>query len=142
VATIAATVSGIGWIVTYFQAGRSGARAIKQNATIKHIEAQLEELYGPLSFLLLEGETTFRDLLASLGRNYVFIQGKELTTFELKIWLFWVENDFFPRNEKIKELLATKTHLLEQSRMPGSHLVFLDHYNSWRINHLLWQKEQ
>jgi len=141
VATITVAVSIIGWLVNHVLSGYRDRHNQQLVASLKYIEQQLEELYGPLAFLVLEGRRTFKDLLETLGRNCVFLEGKSLPKDELKLWLFWVENDFFPRNEKIKELLMAKTHLIEGTKIPESYLSFLDHHNSWKINHLRWQKE-
>jgi hypothetical protein len=140
-AIVAAAIAAVGWLITHLLALRAGTRTLRQTAALRHIERQLEELYGPLAFLVLEGRQTFRELLASLGRNYVFLADSPLPHDELNTWLFWIENDFLPRNERIKTLLSTKTHLVEGSAIPKSFLAFLDHHNSWQINHLRWQKE-
>ena len=138
---VAATIAVIGWFISSLLASRTAVRNLKQAAALKHIEKQLEELYGPLAFLMIEGRQTFGELLDSLGRDYIFYSDHPLPEDELKTWLFWVENDFFPRNEKVKRLLASKTHLLEGDEIPDSYQSFLDHYNSWYINHLRWQKK-
>jgi hypothetical protein len=91
--------------------------------------------------LRLEGRQTFSDLRSSLGRNYIFRQDAALSDEDLRTWLFWVENDLLPRNEQIKKLLAEKTHLIEGDRVPESYLQFLDHHNSWSINHRRWREE-
>jgi len=140
-AIVAATVAAIGWFVSYLLTTISTKRSLKQAAALKHIERQLEELYGPLAFLVLEGRQTFRELLTSLGRSYVFTNDHPLPEGELKTWLFWVENDFLPRNEQIKALLSKKTHLLDGADIAPSYLAFLDYHNSWYINHLRWKKE-
>ncbi|MGH9439302.1 MAG: hypothetical protein ACRD22_15755 [Terriglobia bacterium] len=141
-AIVAAAVAALGWFISHLLALRVGTRTLKQTAALKHIERQLEELYGPLAFLILEGRQTFRELLASLGRNHVFVMDKPLPEDELKTWLFWVENDFLPRNERVKTLFSSKAHLVEGATIPESFLKFLDHHNSLQINHLRWQKEQ
>ena len=140
-AILAAVISVVGWLVNYILTGLADRRNQRLSASLKHIERQLEELYGPLALLILEGKRTFKDLTETLGRGFVFIEDRDLPEDELNTWLFWVENDFFPRNEKIKELLTTKTHLIEGERIPESYLAFLDHYNSWKISHLRWQRE-
>jgi hypothetical protein len=101
---------------------------------------QLEELYGPLAFLVLEGEQSFRDLLEVLGRSYVFDENDQISEEDLKTWLFWVEDDFLPRNERIIDLLSTRTHLIEGKRVPASFLAYLNHAHSWKISHERWQK--
>lgn len=140
-AIIAALVSIISWIANYIFSGLAERRHQKLSASLKHIEKQLEELYGPLAFLIIEGKRSFYDLLEALGRNCVFSIEKDLSPEELKTWLFWAENDILPRNEKIQVLLSSKTHLIEGGKMPKSYLNFLDHYNSWKLSHLRWKKE-
>ena len=128
-AVIAGFVAAVGWIVSYSLTSAANRKNLKHTAALKHIEAQLEQLYGPLAFLVLEGRQTFKELLDTLGRTYVFDSRSHISEDDLKMWLFWVDNDFLPRNQKIKDLLSQKTHLLDltDSKMPASYLAFLDH---------------
>lgn len=164
VAAIAGAVTAAGWFINYLLTGRTERRRRQADASaeldrrqaaaeaelerrraealLEHTERQLEELYGPLAFLVIEGHGTFRDLLDSLGRDYVFTEGEALPENELETWLFWVDNDLMPRNEQIKQILTAKTHLIEGSEMPEAFIAFLDHCNGWKIRHLRWQKEQ
>ena len=141
VGIIAASVTLIGWLVNHILTGQRDRRNQHLAASLKFVERQLEELYGPLAFLIMEGRRTFQDLLETLGRDYVFDEKDSLSDGDLKLWLFWVENDFFPRNEKIQQLLMTKTHLIEGNKVPSSFLKFLEHHNSWKVLHLRWQKD-
>ena len=141
VALIAATVSIIGWVVNYILNGFLDRKKAQRAANLLNIERQLENLYGPLTILLLESKRATKNLSDSLGRKFVFTGNETLEDDELKTWLFWVEKDFFPRNEKIKELILTNTHLIEGERIPASFVAFLDHFNSWKIDHLRWQIE-
>ncbi len=148
IAVVAASISIIGWIVNHILSGYRDRKKQILEASLRYIETQLKELYGPLAFLVMEGQRTFKDFLDSMGKEpdnsstrHIFSREKQLSEEELKNWLFWVENDFFPRDEKIKNLLMGKTHLIEGSKIPRSFILFLDHYNSWRINHLRWKKE-
>lgn len=140
-AIVAATVSVIGWVTNYVLSGRDERRKKQLDASLAYLESQLQELYGPLSFLIQESRRSHQDLRQTLGRDEVFQEGKELTDEDLKVWLFWVENDILPRNDKIKELLTGKTHLIPGEQVPQSYLDFLEHHNSWKINHLRWQKD-
>jgi hypothetical protein len=141
VAAITAAVAVTGWVVNYVLTGRSERRRREAEAQLKHSEKQLEELYGPLAFLVIEGRRTFADLLGALGRGFVFLKEEELYEDDLKTWLFWAENDLMPRNEKIQEILMAKTHLIEGNEMPEVYKAFLDHHNSWKINHLRWKTD-
>lgn len=141
IAVIGASVSVIGWIVNYILSSLQDRRREKIKFQIEFTQKQLEELYGPLAFLVLEGRRTFQELLLTLERDHVFYGDNELPDDELKTWLFWVENDFFPRNQKIIDLISNKTYLIEGPKVPASWLEFLDHANSWKINQARWEKD-
>lgn len=141
IATLGAVVTAIGWLVTHILSTSAERRRQRLSAQVEFTKQQLEELYGPLAFLVLEGEQSSRDLAEALGKNYTFPRNGQIEGEELKTWLFWVENDFFPRHQKIVDLLASKTHLIEGERMPESFLAFLNHRHSWKLNHERWQKQ-
>lgn len=141
-AIIAASITAVGWLVTHILAIWREDVKHSREALLLHTERQLEELYGPLAFQVYEGRRTFKDLLQALDRSYVFPKNDApLAAEDLKVWCFWVENDFRPRNKNIKDVLFSKTHLIEDKAMPKSYIDFLDHSNSWEINHARWQLE-
>jgi hypothetical protein len=55
------------------------------------------------------------------------------------MWLFWVDNEAMPRNENIKQLLMSKTHLIDGPAIPISYIQFLEHHNAWTFDHLRWR---
>jgi hypothetical protein len=140
VALLGAVVTALGWLISHILSTSAESRRQRLISQMEFTKQQLEELYGPLAFLILEGEQTFKDFNAAVGWKEDPPQGYELSEQERPTVLFWIENDFFPRNKKIQELLSSKTHLIEGEKIPESFLIFLDHYNSWYINHLRWQK--
>ena len=142
VAVLTGSVTIVGWFASYLLGSRADRRRARLTAQIAHIEKQLAELYGPLAFLVYEGRATFKDLLQTLGRRYVFYADRPLPEDELKIWLFWVDNDLMPRNMAIQNLLSTKTHLIQDGDLPASYIAFLDHHNSWRVTHERWRQEK
>ncbi|MFG2144435.1 hypothetical protein ACGFRG_09605 [Streptomyces sp. NPDC048696] len=139
-ATIAATAAAIGWLVNHILSERSERNRNRHKAKLSHIERQLEDLYGPLFFLLHEGTASFRDFKETVGRN-IGIIGPSMSPEDLDTWLFWVDNDLMPRNAAIQGLLSSKAHLIDAPRMPASYLAFIDHHNSWRVSHLRWKQE-
>lgn len=141
VAVITAAVSIAGWFANHVLAARSERKRLRLTAQLAQVDKQLEELYGPLAFLVYEGRATFQDLLDTLGRDYVFADGRPLPQDELRLWLFWVDHDLMPRNAAIQELLSSKAHLIVGGDIPDSYLRFLDHYNSWRVTHERWKTE-
>jgi len=141
VALIGAAVTALGWLMSHVLAQRREQTKAQKQAALDHVERQLEELYGPLTFALYEGRRTFKDLLDHLGRRFVFEGDRPLPKEELETWLFWAEKDFLPRNERIQQLLMSKTHLIDGAVFPKSYVQFLDHHSSWAINHLRWKEQ-
>lgn len=140
VAIIAASASAIGWLANHVLSERAERNRGKRQARLTHIEKQLEELYGPLFFLIHEGSSSFKDFNETVGRGFVFTS-EGISQRDLDTWLFWVDNDLMPRNYAIQILLSSKAHLIDSPRMPRSYLDFLDHHNSWRVSHLRWKEE-
>src|SRR5215831_1851597 len=104
IAILGAAVSVIGGVANYIISTGADKRRHSLKSQLEFRKQQLEELYGPLAFLVLEGEQSFRDLLEVLGRSYVFDENDQISEEDLKTWLFWVEDDFLPRNERIIDL--------------------------------------
>jgi hypothetical protein len=141
VALIAASVTVIGWMVNYLLSSNHERKRARLAAQLAHVEKQLAELYGPLAFLIYEGRATFEDLLQTVDRRYLFIDNKPLSDAEVRMWLFWVDEDLMPRNAAIQALLSSKSHLIDAENLPESYVAFLDHYNSWRVTHSRWTKQ-
>jgi hypothetical protein len=191
IAVLGALISIIGWIVNYILSTSAERHRQKLLTQIEFTKQQLEELYGPLVFLVVEGKYSFseaidlidlehkllqrnaqvqingnvndsglasmqddkvidQDMAAleykSMRRNAQIQMSRNIKDSKLvsgqddKVWEYWIENEFFPRNEKIRELIANKTHLIEGEKMPQSWLGFIEHYNSWKVNFDRWQK--
>jgi hypothetical protein len=143
IAILGAVVTAFGWLVTHILSTSAEKRRHSLISQMKFTVQQLEELYGPLAFLLLEGRQTFQAFIEAIGRDH--FRNEDIASFsdsELKAWLFWIDTDFFPRNEKIKKLLSKKTHLIEGGDVPESYLTFLDHHNSWKICHERWLQQK
>jgi hypothetical protein len=140
-ALIAALATAVGWIVNSALSNRAELRRRRAEARLTHVEQQLEQLYGPLLFLVQEGRSAWQDFCDTLGRNVVFPNGRPLSEEEKALWLFWVDHEFMPRNEAIQSLLSSKTHLIAGDQMPDSFMAFIEHYNAWRVTHLRWKKD-
>ncbi|WPB55060.1 hypothetical protein [Xylophilus sp. GOD-11R] len=132
----------VGWFINHWLTGRREEQRRRLELQVKHLERQIEELYGPLAAALYEGKRTFVDLLETLRRDHVFDDEGEISEEDLKTWLFWVDTEFLPRNHEIKQLLRSKAHLIDSNEFPESHVAFLDHSNSWAVSHRRWKAQQ
>jgi hypothetical protein len=141
-ALIAAGAAALGWFANHWLTSQREERRRRAEAQLKFVERQIEELYGPLAGALYEGRRTFLDLLDSLGRRFVFPESGSLSANDLKTWLFWAESEFLPRNNYTKQLLTSKAHLIDGATFPESYIEFLDHCNSWAVNHRRWKEQE
>jgi hypothetical protein len=156
IAAIALGVPVLGWFASWLLQSIREQRNAKLQALIDYTQRQLQELYGPLFALCVEGHQAWQECARSLERTpdeLIRDLGVadpdapcRLEQDEIETWLFWVDKAFFPRNDKIQELLTTKAHLIERRRdepvFPPIYRTFLEHYNNWRMRHLRWQEQK
>lgn len=151
-AVIAAAISAIGWLVNYSFTSReernrrrfeTREEQLRRSfeAQLSHVNKQLEQLYGPLFFLIHESDVSWSSLLEHFGRNHPFEAGRQMSEADMATWRFWVENDLMPRNAEIQSLLSTKSHLIEGPEMPQSYIDFIEHHNHWVVNHRRLKQE-
>jgi hypothetical protein len=149
-ALVAAFVTAFGWLANHYltlqrDARQADAARLDETrtqrllASIRHVEAQLSQLYGPMMFCLQENDRAFSELLTELGRPYVFGPDGEISDADLKLWLFWSDNVFLPNHAVICDLLRTKAHLIEGRDVPDSYRRFLEYYYSWKVYHERWR---
>jgi hypothetical protein len=158
---IAIAIPAAGWFVTSGLQSVREARNSRVTSVISYTERQLEQLYGPLMALLVEGEQAWKECLRALGRDPDDLKNAErefsdalsgkhdqppLTEEQLKTWIFWIENAFFPRNDRIATLISDNAHLVEgvtgEPGLPASYRQFLAHHNTWRLRHKQWRKQK
>ena len=63
IALIGASVSVMGWVINHALNTSSDRTRERLNFQLDYTKQQLEQLYGPLAFLILEGRRSFNDLL-------------------------------------------------------------------------------
>jgi hypothetical protein len=139
VALVAGAITAIGWLANYAYAKRTDRYKQELAARLAHVERQLERLYGPLVFLVHEGEASFSDLLDTLKRRHVFSSSGSISEEDLPIWLFWIDHDLMPRNAAIQALLSSQSHLIVGDKLADSYIEFIKHYNTWKVNHARWK---
>lgn len=156
----AVAVPAVGWFTTSALQSQREVRNQRISAVLEHTRKQLENLYGPLLTLLIEGEQAWFACLRSMGRDPADAHASEhlrslllgedpaggsLSQAEIDDWVFWIENAFFPRNDKIQALLANNAHLVEGPPegplIPDSYIQFLEHHNDWKMRHAQWKEQ-
>ena len=69
VAVIGLAVPAIGWVTTSMLQSARDVRQARIKAVADHTAKQLEQLYGPLLTLLIEGEQAWHACLRSFGQD-------------------------------------------------------------------------
>ena len=123
VAIIVACVTGgvtiVGWNVSHFLARRRDDRTRRIEASIKQLDRQLEEFYGPLHSLIAQIFNVW-SVRESLKTGIPEDRRGEAESF---IW----KEYFLPLHTEIRELLKTKLYLAEGATIRQSFRDYLEH---------------
>jgi len=135
-ALLAAAVAVVGWPVTYLYAKRKDDQTRRTEAKLKHLERQIDELYGPLEALIQQVFAVWRvrEGLLSPDSHLTADQKEAART------LIW-QDFFFPIHQQIQTLLRTKLHLVE-GKVPSSFEAYRQHAVQEAAQHSLWDKLQ
>lgn len=118
----------------------SNRRLSQRQAYLARADAQLSELYGPMLATLGANGIAYRGFLAiyrpGVERNFLATEPSEE---ELRIWRLWVTHVLQAGNERIRELITTKSHLLIDDAMPKALLQFCAHTAGYRVTTERWK---
>lgn len=133
-ALIAAFVTIIGWIVSNYLIKQREDQARKSQAALRHLERQIEELYGPLAGLL-----TYSDIVYNLEQSRKTLRPAEQASQDAEVIQYFIENHYLPLNQQIITLLRTKTYLIVGDKTPESFTQFMSHAARLECLHNLWR---
>jgi hypothetical protein len=133
----------VGWFVSHRLTSRREETARRDNAARSHLEAQIEQLYGPLlghiQYSRFVYEVATHRLAPSPSEPIDFTK---LSTNEGEIWRFFVESYFLPNNARIRDIIRAKMHLLDEGILPQSFEAFLRHEAQFEALHRLWKEKE
>jgi hypothetical protein len=104
----------------------SRALSLRQDR-IARVNAQLEELYGPLFALSQASRAVFAAFRDRHEYGKAFVPGGKLNQEQREVWAQWMVSVFLPINKRIYDVIVTKAHLLEGDEMPQCLLDFCAH---------------
>jgi hypothetical protein len=127
----------LGYTVTYL----NNLRLAKRADTLKHVTAQIDELYGPLYVITQTGQILFHALHAKSLREGRLLINQDAPDSAEKIsdWRIWVEEVFQPLNEQLEQVLINKAHLIIEDDMPQCLRRFLAHSAGYKAVIKKWQ---
>lgn len=121
---VAGIVTAMGWVVAKYK--EDAAR--RQEASLRHLQRQIEELYGPLYGLLRQSRIIYevaKKVLPKRQDGRLAIERFEPKQEEL--WLHFVDKYLRPLNSQMSEIIRTKMYLLEGGVIPDSFASYLEH---------------
>ena len=135
VALIAGSITAVGWLVTYSLTKRKEDRVRRIENTIKYLERQIQEFYGPL-FNLVHQIVVCNHVQFSIlyGRGTSNISGES----KMKIEQFFQEKYFIPLHDEMVRILKTKLYLIEGTELPESFYKYLRHSTQEQVQRALW----
>jgi hypothetical protein len=104
-----------GYLVTYL----NNLRLSQRSERLERISRQLSELYGPL-YGLIHAETTIFKVFRSIVRpnTHFFSEDDPPTEADLEAWRLWMSTVFAPINNRMYELVLSKSDLLLETEVP------------------------
>jgi hypothetical protein len=103
----------------YLAAYLNNLRISQRNQRLERISKQLGELYGPL-YGLTNSENAVFSVFRSKHRPgmHFFSEEDPPTEADLEVWRLWITTVFAPINNRMYELVLSKSDLLIETEMP------------------------
>ncbi len=131
------TLTFLGFVITYV----NNLRLTRRRERLKIINAQLNELYGPLYVITQASAISFRALRAkTIARGKKFVdEDAPLSEDDISEWRIWVEKIFIPSNEKLEKVIIEKAHLLREKDIPDCLRYFIAHNAGYKVVAEKWR---
>jgi hypothetical protein len=109
-------------------------RLAQRQEALKWVNAQLEELYGPLLALSETGTSAWNVLRTRLRPSDGYIlRVSQFTEADRDMWVAWMRSVFMPTNRKSVELITTKAHLMLGGEIPQCLLDLCAHVAGYEV---------
>ena len=128
-------------LIGYFAAYFNNLRLAKRADRLRHITAQIDELYGPLYVITQTSQILFQALRAQgikEGRSDM-IEDESDSADKLSDRRIWIEHVFQPLNEQLDDVIINKAHLIIEEEMPHCLKLFLAHSAGYKAVIKKWQ---
>ena len=126
-----------GYLITYF----NGLRLSQRERRLERLNKQLGELYGPL-YGLTGSETAVFAVFRSRYRpgQHFFSEEDPPTEEDLEAWRLWMTTVFAPINNRMYELILSKSDLLIETEMPQCLRDLCAHVVGYHLVMKKWEK--
>ena len=126
-----------GYLLTYF----NSLRLTQRNQRLERVSRQLGELYGPL-YGLTDAETAVWKVFRGNIRpgQHFFSEDEPPSEAELEAWRLWMTTVFMPINNRMYELVLSKSDLLIETEMPQCLRDLCAHVAGYHLVVTKWEK--
>jgi hypothetical protein len=138
-ALISAFVTVYGWSVTR----RREEEKRQRETDLRHLQRQIEELYGPLLGLLRQQQIAYEvatQLVPRSENSHPDI--RKFSPEQREAWNFLAANYLIPIQKQMCDLLWSKIYLLESGRLPESFEKFIANASQFECLHRLAAETQ
>jgi hypothetical protein len=138
---IAAIISLAVALVAAISAYWNSRLLARRQDSLRRINSQLEELYGPLLALAFTGDAAWKAFRSKFKPDTKYaVTGHELTDEERALWIRWMTHVFMPANRLSVELIRSKAHLMLGEAMPACFLEMAAHVAGWEVVIKQWEE--
>ena len=125
-----------GYLVTYL----NSLRLAQRQQRLERISRQLGELYGPL-YGLIDAETAVFKVFRGIVRpnTHFFSEEDPPTAADLESWRLWMTTVFAPINNRMYELVLSKSDLLIEPEMPQCFRDLAAHVVGYQLVMKQWE---
>jgi hypothetical protein len=126
-----------GYMATYF----NSVRLSQRERRLERVSKQLGELYGPL-YGLINAEAAVWQIFRSTVRpgEHFFSEENPPSAKDLEAWRLWMTTVFGPINNRMYELVLTKSDLLIETDMPTCLQELAAHVVGYQLVMKKWEQ--
>jgi hypothetical protein len=126
---VPAAVAVLGFFIAYVVNLRLAERADQ----LERLSRQLSDFYGPLFALVKATDISWRAFRANHRPTGSFWgdPGDPPSEADAAAWRLWMSLVFMPLNRKMRDLVVTQAHLLDQDKVPDCLLELCAHVSTY-----------
>ncbi len=133
-AIITGCITMIGWIVSYYLTKQKENSTKRLQLQIEYVSRQIEEFYGPVFSLINQLDMYY------ITKTKIVDNSGIASNDKVRIDVFVRESYFYQLHSEIRHLIKTKFHLLEESELPDSYKLYLQHSIQETLQIEIWNK--
>jgi hypothetical protein len=134
--TVTILLAFSGYLVTYL----NNLRLAQRDQRLARVNRQLGELYGPL-YGLIDAETAVFKVFRSIVRpgKHFFSEDDPPSEADLAAWRLWMSTVFAPINNRMYELVLSKSDLLIETEVPQCFRDLAAHVVGYQLVMKRWE---